>query len=293
MKAVGFVGLGAMGFPMAGNLAEVFGRVLVHNRTGSVATDHAARFGTVAVGLDGLGEAEALVTCLPVTATVAEVAEVVAPTLAPGTLWIDATSGDPAASRDLATQLRDEHGIVYLDAPVSGGTNGAEAGTLTTMVGAPDEGALNRARPVLDAMCGLVVPVGAVGNGHAAKAINNTLLAANLVTATEGLLALKALGIDPTSALEIFNHASGRSFATEHPLPERIVSGTFDNTFALGLLVKDVGLGMDVLDEAGDPAETLRTVGRVLRAALEDVGGDGDHTELAKHLEHRAGRTLR
>lgn len=286
---VAFLGLGAMGFPMAANLAKRHD-VLVWNRTSEVADRHAAAHGTTAVGLEALDDVEALVTCLPVTSTVVEVAARLEGVLQPGTLWLDATSGDPAASRALAEDLAGRE-ITYLDGPVSGGTNGAEAGTLTVMVGGSTSD-VARAQPVLEPMAGRVVHVGPVGSGHAVKAINNTLLAANLVTAVEGLLALKAQGIDPAAAVDVLNHASGRSFATEHPIPERILPATYPNTFALGLLAKDVGLGLGVIDSAGDAAPALRAVAEVVAAAREHAGSDVDHTALATLIEHLAGRTL-
>lgn len=286
---VAFLGLGAMGFPMAANLASVHD-TLVWNRTGEVAQRHAEAHGTTAVELDALTSADAVVTCLPVTATVVEVAERLRSILREGTLWIDCTSGDPLASRALADDLA-SRGVTYVDAPVSGGTNGAEAGTLTVMAGGPHE-AVAVAREILEPMALRIVHVGPTGAGHAVKAVNNTLLAANLVTTVEGLLALKAQGIEPGPALEVLNHASGRSFATEHPVPDRIVSRSFENTFALGLLHKDVGLGLGVVDAAGDPAPVLRAVGVAMDAALAHAGADVDHSALAMWLEHVAGRTL-
>ncbi|MFT5224242.1 MAG: 3-hydroxyisobutyrate dehydrogenase [Glaciecola sp.] len=285
-----FIGLGAMGFPMAANLAAHHD-VLVHNRTRAIADRHAEAHGTKSVSLDQLGGVEVLLTCLPTTAVVKMVADELVGVLAAGTLWIDCTSGDPEASRALASELA-ERGVTYVDAPVSGGTNGAEAGTLTIMVGGPAQD-VARARPILEPMAGLIVEVGPVGAGHAVKAVNNTLLAANLVTATEGLLALQALGIDPMAAVEVLNHSSGRSFATEHPLPERVITRSFPNTFALGLLHKDVGLGLAVLDAAGDPAPALRAVADVLEAARAHSGGEVDHTELVRIIEHGAGRELK
>ncbi len=287
---VGFVGLGAMGWHMAANLADAFEDVRVHNRTGEVATRHAGEHWTVVAALEEIAAVDILVTCLPTSAVVAEVAEVVRPGLRPGAVWIDMTSGDPAAARDLADRLA-EGGVAHLDAPVSGGTNGAEAATLTIMVGGAAQ-VLAEVRHVLEAMGSRIVHVGEVGTGHAVKAINNTLLAANLAAAVEGLLALRGLGIDPTAALEVVNHASGRSFATEHPVPERIVSGTFDNTFTLGLLAKDTGIGVSVLDAAGDEGRILRAVAALFSEARDALGGDGDHSEVAKFLEIRAKRAL-
>ena len=277
-----WIGLGAMGRPMAANLARQF-PTLVHNRTRSVADEHAATHGTTAVDLTELTRADVILTCLPTTTEVVEVAEAVGGDLREGTVWIDHTSGDPAASRVLAADL-DAQGVHYLDAPVSGGTDGAAAGTLTVMVGG-DADAFERVRPVLDAVASRIVHVGPVGAGHAVKAVNNTLLAANLWLAGEGLTALARLGVDPGAALEVVNGSSGRSFATEVLLPERVVSREFPATFALGLLAKDAGIGASVLDDADVPAPALRQIVAFTSLAAAQVGSDVDHSALVRLVE--------
>lgn len=284
-----WIGLGAMGRPMAANLAGSF-ETLVHNRTAAVADEHAAAHGTTAVGLDEVAGAEVILTCLPTTAEVAATVAQVGHGLQPGTVWIDHTSGDPAASRELAAELaaRDVH---YLDAPVSGGTDGAAAGTLTTMVGGDGE-VLGRVRPVLEAMATTIVHVGPVGAGHAVKAVNNTLLAANLWLAAEGLTALAKQGVAPTAALEVINGSSGRSFPTERLIPERVVTREFPATFALGLLAKDAGIGEAVLDDAAVPAPLLRQVVAMYRLAKHEIGADVDHTAAVQLVERWAGVEL-
>lgn len=284
-----WIGLGAMGRPMAANLAGSF-ETLVHNRTAAVADEHAAAHGTTAIALDGVTAAEVILTCLPTTAEVAATVATVGDALRPGTVWIDHTSGDPAASRELAADLaaRDVH---YLDAPVSGGTDGAAAGTLTTMVGGDAE-VLDRVRPVLEAMATTIVHVGPVGAGHAVKAVNNTLLAANLWLAAEGLTALAKQGVAPTAALEVINGSSGRSFPTERLIPERVVTREFPATFALGLLAKDAGIGEAVLDDAAVPAPLLRQVVAMYRVAAHEVGAEVDHTAAVQLVERWAGMEL-
>ncbi len=284
-----WIGLGAMGRPMAANLAGSF-ETLVHNRTAAVADDHAAAHGTTAVQLDEVTGAEVILTCLPTTAEVAATVARVSDGLQPGTVWIDHTSGDPAASRELAADLaaRDVH---YLDAPVSGGTDGAAAGTLTTMVGGA-AAVLDRVRPVLEAVATTIVHVGPVGAGHAVKAVNNTLLAANLWLAAEGLTALAKQGVAPTAALEVINGSSGRSFPTERLIPERVVTREFPATFALGLLAKDAGIGEAVLDDAVVPAPLLRQVVAMYRLAKHEIGEDVDHTAAVQLVERWAGVEL-
>lgn len=284
-----WIGLGAMGRPMAANLADGFD-TLVHNRTRAVADEHAAAHGTTAVELSGVAAADVVLTCLPTTTEVEAVVAAVRDDLRPGTVWVDCTSGDPAASRAVADDLAAVD-VTYLDAPVSGGTDGAEAGTLTMMVGGSAE-ALRTVRPALEAVATTVVHVGPVGAGHAVKAINNTLLAANLWLATEGLTALARQGVDPSAALEVINGSSGRSFPTERLIPERVLTRDFPATFALGLLAKDAGIGEAVLDDAGVPAPLLRQVPGLFRLAASQLGADVDHSAVARLVERWAGIEL-
>ncbi|MBW3618767.1 MAG: NAD(P)-dependent oxidoreductase [Actinobacteria bacterium] len=279
-----------MGAPMAAHLAAAR-PTLVWNRTSSVAEAHAASHGSRDVPLDAIAEAEVIVSCLSRTVDVVDVARQVAGDLRPGTVWVDCTSGEPEPSRVLATRLG-EHGVAYLDAPVSGGTAGAEAGTLTVMAGG-DADVLERVRPVLAAFAGRIVHVGPVGAGHAVKAVNNTLLAANLWAAGEGLVALVRAGVPATTALEVINASSGRSFPTEVLIPERVVTREFPVTFTLGLLAKDVGIARGVLDAAGSPAPVLRQVAELLTVALRELGPDVDHVAALQLVERWAGSEIR
>lgn len=288
---VGFVGLGAMGAPMAANLAHV-APTRVWNRTGAVAERHATDHGTVAVAdVRDLAGCDVVATCLPTTAEVATVAAQLAPVLGEGTVWVDHTSGDPAASRTVAAELA-QHGIAYLDAPVSGGTDGATAGTLTVMVGG-DEAHLDRVRVLLDAVGDRTVHVGPVGSGHAVKAVNNALLATHLWAAAEGLSALVASGVDADAALEVITTSSGASFATQRLIPERVVTREFPATFALGLLAKDVGLAQQVLADGGVDGDVLPLVDRLTRAAADHLGAEVDHTALVRIVEQAAGTEIR
>lgn len=287
---IGFIGLGAMGRPMAGNLATA-APTMVWNRTRAVAEAHAEEHGTeVAEVLTDLAEADVIVSCLPTTAEVAAVAGQLGPQLGPGVVWIDHTSGDPEASRTLAAQLGD-HGVAYLDAPVSGGTDGAATGTLTVMVGG-DPAVLEDVRWCLEAVGERIVHVGPLGAGHATKAVNNALLAANLWAAAEGFAALSAAGVRASLALEVVNGSSGRSYVTERLFPERVVTREFPNTFALPLLAKDVRLAGDVLRAAGLDADVLPLVERLTAAAADELGPDADHSELVRLVERAAGVEL-
>ncbi len=289
MDKVAFIGLGAMGYPMAGHLARRF-PTLVWNRTFEKALRHQAEFGSQAVPLEGVAEARVLFTCLPTTKEVEEVAERLLPHLSPGTYWVDATSGDPEASRRLAGRLK-EKGVTYLDAPVSGGTLGAERGTLTVMIGGEEE-KVEAVRPYL-AYAAKVVHVGPVGTGHAVKAVNNALLAVNLWAAGEGLLALVKQGVSAERALEAINASSGRSSATENLIPQRVLTRAFPKTFALGLLVKDLGIAMGVLDGEKAPSPLLRLTREVYEMAKRELGPEADHVEALRLLERWGGVEIR
>lgn len=290
-RTIGFVGLGAMGRPMAANYRRGVS-TRVWNRTAAVASEHATRHATEAVDdLDQLAGCQVIASCLPTTAEVAQVAARLGPQLAPGTVWLDHTSGDPAASRPVADQLADQQ-VTYLDAPVSGGTDGAAAGTLTVMVGGdPDVRA--RVDGLLELIADRVVHVGPVGAGHAVKAVNNALLATSLWAAAEGLTALTAADVDPEAALQVINGSSGRSFASERLLPERVLTGAFPATFALGLLAKDVGLAQQVLADGQVDADVLPLVSRLTDAAAASLGADVDHTALFQVVERAAGTEVR
>ena len=288
---LGFIGLGAMGGPMAANYAH---EVPTHvwNRTTAVAVDHAQQHGTVAVDdVALLADCDVIASCLPTTTEVAAVAAQLGPLLSASTVWLDHTSGDPADARSVAAELA-RRGVHYLDAPVSGGTDGARAGTLTVMIGG-DPFTLERVSGVLDLVADRVVQVGPVGAGHAVKAVNNALLATHLWAAAEGLAALAAAGVEAEAALEVITNASGSSFVTERLIPERVVTREFPTTFALGLLAKDVGLAQQVLADAGVEGDVLPLIDRLTRAAADSLGGDVDHAALVQVVERAADVEIR
>jgi 3-hydroxyisobutyrate dehydrogenase len=288
---IGFIGLGAMGAPMAANLARA-GLTKVWNRTAEVALSHQQEHGSLAVAdLEDLGDVEVVCSCLPTDVEVAAAATSLGPVLAAGTVWIDHTSGDPRGTRDVAAML-EGHGVHYLDAPVSGGTDGAAAGTLTTMVGGEAD-VLDRVRPVLDVVAKTIVHVGPVGSGMAVKAVNNALVATNLWAVAEGLAALTKAGVPASTALEVINTSSGRSFASEKLVPEHALTRAFPVTFALSLLAKDVGLAQAVLADAEVDARVLPLIDELTRAASEELGPDAGHVEIVRILERAAGVELR
>jgi 3-hydroxyisobutyrate dehydrogenase len=289
MPTVAFLGLGAIGRPMAARLAAAPDISLaVWNRTAERARTFAAATGArhAATPADAARGVDVAITCFPVSADVDAVLdgpEGLLAGLSRGALLVDCTSGDPATSRRIAARLA-ERGIGFLDAPVSGGTIGAEQGTLTVMVGG-DATLLERARPILAAFGTKIVHCGAVGAGDALKSVNNALLAIHVWSTAEGLAALMKAGVSADVALDVINASSGRSNASMNLFPERVLTRAFPRTFRLALLSKDVGIAAAVAREQHVPAPLLQLAADLFRVAHNALGEEADHVEAAKLVE--------
>jgi 3-hydroxyisobutyrate dehydrogenase len=291
---VGFLGLGAIGAPMAARLARR-GPLTVWNRTAARAAEFVARHGGgAAASAREAAAADVVITCLSTSADVAGLLEGpdgILAGLRSGALFLDCTSGDPATSRAIAARLA-ERGVAFADAPVSGGTNGAEAGTLTVMVGGSAE-TFARARPVLAAFGARIEHVGPVGAGDALKAVNNSLLAVNILAVAEGLAALVKAGVAPRTALDVVNASSGRSFVSEVLVPERVLTGAWPRTFRLALLDKDVAIATGLLGQNGVPGPVLELTSALLRAARAELGEAADYLDPIRLTERHADVELR
>ncbi|MFN2442459.1 MAG: NAD(P)-dependent oxidoreductase [Thermoanaerobaculia bacterium] len=280
---IAFLGLGAMGYPMAANLARSHA-VTVWNRTADVARRHADEHGTtLAERLDQCAPADVVISIVPTSAEVAELASALTGAgLRPGSFWIDMTSGDPFTSRTIAAAL-EAKGVRFVDAPVTGGTPGAQAGTLTIMIGgAPED--FERAREICASMGTRIVHVGEIGAGHAVKAVNNAMLAANMWVAAEGLLSLQTLGLNLEKALEVINSGSGRSNASENLLPSRIIGGDWPLTFKLALLDKDVRIAASIAHSQHLATPMIGLTSTLFTAALQALGKGADYIEVAKFV---------
>ncbi len=292
---VGFLGLGAIGAPMATRLARR-GDLVVWNRTAERALEFARRVGARAAQTprELAGEADVVITCLPTSREVEALMDGPDGLLAGlgrGALFLDCTSGDPATSRRLAARLA-EREVAFADAPVSGGTNGAETGTLAVMVGA-EPGTFARARPVLEAFGNRIQHLGPVGAGHATKAVNQALLAVNILALGEGLAALVKAGVSARAAVDVINQSSGRSFVSETLVPDRVLSGRWPRTFRLALLDKDVAIARGLLEDTGVEGRLLEVVGELLAGARAALGEDADYLEAIRLVEQRAGVEIR
>ena len=289
---IAFLGLGAIGRPMAARVAAAGLPLTVWNRTASRAEEFAREHGArqAATPADAAREADVVITCLPTSRDVAGLldgAEGLMAGLHAGATLVDCTSGDPATSRVIHARLAASD-IDFIDAPVSGGTSGAQKGTLTIMVGG-DQAVLERVRPVLETFGQKIVHCGDIGAGDAVKAVNNALLATHILAAAEGLAALVKLGVNPRVALDVINASSGRSNTSMNLFPERVVTRAFPRTFRLALLEKDVGIAADVARETRVPAPVLQLTADLFRIARNELGEIADHVEAVKMIEQWAG----
>lgn len=288
-QSIAFIGLGAMGWRMAAHLPKVFDDVRVWNRTFSKAEAHAAEFGTKATSIEQAVQADIIFSCLPTSSDVESIIAQYPPKN--GSIWIDCTSGEPDSAKRVAAKLA-ENNVIFLDAPVSGQTIGAERGTLTVMVGG-DKVALERARSAMLPFSSLIEHVGDSGSGFAVKAVNNMLLAVNLWAVAEGFSALKAHGVNLDSALTCINASSGRSLASENIFPQRVLNREFPLTFALSLLAKDTGIAIELAHSAKIPAPLLALTQSLFRAASSSLPADSDFSASVKLLEGWTGIELK
>lgn len=292
MTRVAFLGLGAIGRPMARHLAPPAFDLTVWNRTPAKAESFAAETGARASGSPGEAAtgADVVITCFPTSREVEDVlagSEGLVAGMTAGSVLVDCTSGDPATSRRIAERLA-ASGIGFLDAPVSGGVVGAERGKLTVMVGG-DTRTLERVRPVLSAFGSMIVHCGDIGAGDALKSVNNAMLAVHLWSLAEGLAALVKAGVDPKVALEVINASSGRSNASQNLFPERVLSRAFPRTFRLALLDKDVAIAAGVARDHRVASPMLQLAAELFRAAHAELGEEADHVEAVKVVERWAG----
>jgi 3-hydroxyisobutyrate dehydrogenase len=277
---IGFIGLGAMGFPMARHLSKEH-EVVVWNRTREKAERHAREHGsTLASDIADTAQGDVVITMLPTSREVDEVVDRLLPHLRQGTLWIDATSGDPNVSRETAKRLAAK-GVGFVDAPVTGAVVGAENATLTIMLGG-SEADFERARDVLR-LCGkTIIRAGDTGAGHAIKVLTNSVMAATVWMTSECLLLAKRYGIDLKTALAITNAGSGRSNASENLLPMRLLEGKWPLIFKLAHHDKDIRIAASIAHQQHASTPMLALTQQLFTAALNELGEGADYIEVAK-----------
>ena len=262
--SIGVVGLGRMGLGMAANGAAKGFRTYGSDPSPERVALAEAK-GVVALGLaDLFAASDVVIASLPTADVVAKVVEAPDGFLAKapkGAVFVDTSTSEAGVSRRLAA-LAAEKGLGFIDAPVSGGPAGAEAGTLTMMIGG-EAGHLARAMPVLEAISAKRLHVGGAGAGNVAKLVNNLLVGAHLLTVSEAVRLSEAAGVPAADVLAVVNAASGRSAVSEVNYPRWVLNGAFDSGFTMGLMRKDVRLAAALAAEVGVDCPVSEVVARI------------------------------
>ena len=290
-----FIGLGKMGRELCGRIGNAGFATLAYD-VNPEATKYAEdQFENVTQSdlLKAVKNSSVVFSCLPNSNLVREIVDKMLHQegiLDNVQYWVDTTSGHPGESQRIAADLKSK-GVVFFDCAVSGGPAGAVAGTLTAMVGG-DQDSFTEVENIISSFAKNIVHLGPSGAGHAVKAVNNTLLAANICTVSEGLIALKKYGIPLDFVLQAINTSSGRSWVTQQRMPEHVLTRGFDYGFSLGLLCKDVDTCMGMLQESSLPAPSLRSTRELIQIAKNILGDESDHLEIAKIIEDWSGETI-
>ncbi|HUF91090.1 MAG TPA: NAD(P)-dependent oxidoreductase [Candidatus Limnocylindria bacterium] len=287
--AVGFIGVGNMGNPMAGNVLKNGFAMTVYDRNSKAMENLVQGGARAAASVAEVAErAEMVLTCLPASPDVE--ALYLGPgglieRAKPGTILIDLSSVLPSTPRTLEPRAR-ERGVHYLEAPVSGGVTGARAATLAIMVGG-DPQILERARPVLKAIGPNIFSVGPVGAGNTVKAINNMMSCVNSLAMMEGLALGAKAGLDPMVIYEVVKASSGGSKALER-IPRAIVPRNFEPGFKVQLMNKDLDTFNTIAKELHVPVSFSNVAQRYQQAALAAGLGDQDTSVVMTIIEQLA-----
>ncbi|PSB38334.1 NAD(P)-dependent oxidoreductase [Aphanothece minutissima] len=290
---VGFIGLGALGAPMAANLLAQGFPLTVHNRHRDrelpLAAAGALRAATPAAAARG---ADVLALCLSDDAAVAAVllgeggdAAAAVEGLAPGALVVDFTTIAPATSRAMADALA-ERSVAYLDAPVTGGTEGARAGTLAVLVGGAAAD-LERARPVLQAVGRTITAIGPVGAGQAAKAVNQVLVAGSYAAVAEAMALGQRLGLPMEEVRQALVGGAAGSWALEHRAGA-MLRGEFPLGFRLRLHRKDLAIALEAATAGGLELPVAELVAAMEDDLIAAGHGDEDVSALARWFSARS-----
>jgi 3-hydroxyisobutyrate dehydrogenase len=259
MSTVAFLGLGNMGGPMAANLLAA-GHAVQGFDPVTAAKDAAKANGASVFdsGAEAAAGADVVITMLPNGDLVKSCYAEILPKAATGALFIDSSTISVDDAREVH-KLAADHGFAQLDAPVSGGVKGAVAGTLAFMVGGDTE-AVERGRPVLEAMAGKIIHCGDSGAGQAAKVCNNMVLAVQQIAVGEAFVLAEKLGLDKQSLFDVITGATGNCWSVHTncpvpgPVPTSPANNDFKPGFATALMNKDLGLAMAAVSSTGSAA---------------------------------------
>ena len=289
MTTIAFIGLGNMGNPMAANLVKAGHRVLGFDlmpENVSLARDNGVE--ATASAADAVGGAEVVITMLPAGKHVIDVYEEVASLAGAGTLFIDCSTVDMESARQ-AHAIASEQGLLSVDAPVSGGTAGAAAGTLTFMAGGSEE-AFALAEPVLQPMAGRIVHCGEASAGQAAKICNNMILGVSMIAVGEAFVLAEKLGLSHQALFDVASTSSGQCWSLTSycpvpgPVPNSPANRDYRPGFAAVLMQKDLTLAQEAADFTGAFTPLGRMAADLYDLFNESGHGSEDFSAIIRYL---------
>ena len=287
---IGYVGLGNMGGALAARLHAAH-PLVIYDRYRSACDALASAGAQVADDLPALASrCDVIFLCLPTSDHVREAvfaAGGLMSGLRKGTLIVDQTTGDPHATRAMATELA-ERGVDLVDAPVSGGRQGAQAGTITIMVGASAE-QFRRIEPVFKAISPNVFHAGGVGNGHVVKLANNLLSMATRLLTFESVSLAARNGVDPKTVVDILLASGGRNAYLEKIMAPRVLNGKLNIGFTLGLAHKDVRLACKLGQDSGVPMFFGNIARDLYQVCIAEMGAESQVDTSALVFDRLAG----
>lgn len=285
---LGYIGLGNMGGALARRLLRQH-KMRVYDLKPENMAKLADKGGVASQSPKALAaQSDIVMTCLPTSKEVRDAifgADGIAAGLKPGGIIADMTTGDPNATRAMAKELSAQ-GITLVDAPVSGGPHGADAGTIAIMVGASEE-VFRRVRPVFEAISPNIFHCGDVGTGHVMKLVNNVVAASIRTVTFEAVTMGIKNGLSFKTCTEVLAKSSGRSYSTEVTLP-RMLGGNAAASFTLGLMHKDVRLATELGVASGSPMIVSGVVREMFHTAVNEHGADGDVNLMIRLFERQS-----
>lgn len=289
MKKIGFVGLGTMGTFMARNILRAGFELFVFNRTAARMKPLADEGAIPCQSPSEVGErCDLVVTCVSDAPDVEEVilgSQGIAQRMTSPGVIVDCTTSSPSLARRLAHQLS-ERGVGVLDAPVSGGLEGAQNATLSIMVGGEDA-VVERAMPVLQAMGNTITHVGPAGSGQLTKAINQIVIAVHMAATAESIALAKKSGVDPGKVLQAISSGAAQSWIMKMRGPLMLKEEFTPPKFALELHAKDLRIAMEAIRECGAQLALAEPVNAILQSLNERGYGKLDHSSMYLHVKEK------
>lgn len=291
MKKIGFIGLGNMGLPMASNLLKEGNELFAFDMNKEAIKKIESLGATICNNSQEVGANSNVIFLSLPNATIIESVVLgeggLVGSLSQGSTVIDMSSSEPASTRKLYSILK-ERGVELLDAPVSGGPEGAAQGTLSIMVGGHKQ-VFKDHLPLLDLLGKKINYIGESGTGHAIKSINNLLYGAIFVASCEAMALGVKSGIKAETLLDVISSSAGRNFAIDVKFPSNVMSRDFNPGFSTDLLKKDMEIALTIGKEEGVPLSVSQLASQFITIAQQKGYGLQDHTALIQFFEELIG----